>query len=116
MVGSGAGLVPPKQLYTILQQTSADKDAQQTSVFASDHVYVLPGGGREHRMPFQRVPQVCCPSQWGRVEVVLEESSVGPRRELGHRPRMMRQMNWVKSLVLTNLIYVLSIQCELSIC
>ena len=44
MVGGGVGL-PPKQLYTILQQTSADKDAQQTSVFASDHVYVLPGGG-----------------------------------------------------------------------
>ncbi|KAL7430233.1 hypothetical protein ACHAXH_004518 [Discostella pseudostelligera] len=35
---------PPKQLYTILQQASADKDAQQAAVFASDHVYVLPGG------------------------------------------------------------------------
>ncbi|EED88970.1 hypothetical protein THAPSDRAFT_269780 [Thalassiosira pseudonana CCMP1335] len=33
----------PKQLYTILQQTTADKDSQQTSVFASDHAYVLPG-------------------------------------------------------------------------
>lgn len=35
---------PPKQLYTILQQASADKDSQQAAVFASDHVYVLPGG------------------------------------------------------------------------
>jgi splicing factor 3B subunit 2 len=42
---------PPKQLYTILQQTSADKDAQQTSVFASDHVYVLPGGGASAGQP-----------------------------------------------------------------
>lgn len=41
----------PKQLYTVLQQTAADKDAQQTSVFASDHAYVLPGAGPGSGMP-----------------------------------------------------------------
>lgn len=45
MVGGAAAAAsgPPKQLYTVLQQTAADKDAQQTSVFASDHAYILPG-------------------------------------------------------------------------
>ena len=41
----------PKQLYTVLQQTAADKDAQQSSVFASDHAYVLPGAGPGSGMP-----------------------------------------------------------------
>lgn len=41
----------PKQLYTVLQQTTADKDAQHTSVFASDHAYVLPGAGPGSGMP-----------------------------------------------------------------
>ena len=45
------GEAPPKQLYTVLQQTTADKDAQQTSVFASDHAYVLPGAGPGSGMP-----------------------------------------------------------------
>mmetsp|Transcript_20162 Transcript_20162/g.41962 ORF Transcript_20162/g.41962 Transcript_20162/m.41962 type:complete len:632 (+) Transcript_20162:68-1963(+) len=47
MVGGAAAAAsgPPKQLYTVLQQTTADKDAQQTSVFASDHAYILPGAG-----------------------------------------------------------------------
>ncbi|KAL7536764.1 hypothetical protein ACHAXR_007382 [Thalassiosira sp. AJA248-18] len=47
MVGEG----PPKQLYTVLQQTTADKDAQATSVFASDHAYVLPGAGPGSGVP-----------------------------------------------------------------
>ena len=41
----------PKQLYTVLQQTTANKDAQATSVFASDHAYVLPGAGPGSGMP-----------------------------------------------------------------
>ncbi|KAL9189693.1 hypothetical protein ACHAXT_009368 [Thalassiosira profunda] len=41
----------PKQLYTVLQETAADKDAQQTSVFASDHAYVLPGAGPGSGVP-----------------------------------------------------------------
>jgi len=35
----------PKQLYTVLRETAANKDEQTTSVFASDHAYVLPGAG-----------------------------------------------------------------------
>jgi splicing factor 3B subunit 2 len=49
---------PPRQLYTILQQTSADKDTQQTSVFASDHVYVLPGGGAPTGQPLEGAASV----------------------------------------------------------
>lgn len=41
----------PQQLYQVLQQTSADKDAQATSVFASDHAYVLPGAGPGSNVP-----------------------------------------------------------------
>eukprot|EP00956_Cyclotella_meneghiniana_P034661 scaffold107230_cov69-Cyclotella_meneghiniana.AAC.4 len=41
----------PQQLYQVLQQTSADKDAQATSVFASDHAYVLPGAGPGSDLP-----------------------------------------------------------------
>ncbi|KAL3805817.1 hypothetical protein HJC23_007778 [Cyclotella cryptica] len=41
----------PRQLYTVLQQTSVDKDAQATSVFASDHAYVLPGAGPGSNLP-----------------------------------------------------------------
>jgi splicing factor 3B subunit 2 len=41
----------PQQLYTVLQQTTADKDAQATSVFASDHAYVLPGAGPGSNLP-----------------------------------------------------------------
>ncbi len=36
---------PPKQLFTVLREAAADGDAQLTAVFASDHVYVLPGAG-----------------------------------------------------------------------
>ena len=42
---------PPKQLYTVLQQTAADKNSQATSVFASDHAYILPGAGPGSGMP-----------------------------------------------------------------
>ena len=41
----------PKQLYTVLQQTTTNKDTQQGSVFASDHAYVLPGVGLGSGMP-----------------------------------------------------------------
>lgn len=41
----------PQQLYQVLQQTSADTDAQATSVFASDHAYVLPGAGPGSDLP-----------------------------------------------------------------
>jgi len=34
---------PAKQLYTVLHQTSADKDKQSGAVFASDVAYVVPG-------------------------------------------------------------------------
>ena len=57
MVGATAAAVaaassgPPKQLYTVLQQAATDKDSQQTSVFASDHTYVLPGAGPGSGMP-----------------------------------------------------------------
>ena len=37
----------PKQLYAVLQETEADKDAQKGSVFTSDVAYVLPGEGAE---------------------------------------------------------------------
>jgi len=35
----------PQTLYTVLPQTAADQASQATSVFASDHAYVLPGAG-----------------------------------------------------------------------
>mmetsp|Transcript_24233 Transcript_24233/g.50777 ORF Transcript_24233/g.50777 Transcript_24233/m.50777 type:complete len:616 (+) Transcript_24233:69-1916(+) len=47
----GGESAQPKQLYTVLQQTTANKDAQRTSVFASDHAYVLPGAGPGSGMP-----------------------------------------------------------------
>ena len=34
----------PKQLYTILQETAADKEKQSGAVFASDVAYMVPGG------------------------------------------------------------------------
>ena len=34
---------PPKQLYTVLQQTEADKEKQATAVFQSDVAYAIPG-------------------------------------------------------------------------
>merc|ERR1712154_530209 len=34
---------PPKQLYTVLQQTEADKEKQSTAVFQSDVAYAIPG-------------------------------------------------------------------------
>ncbi|KAL7528593.1 hypothetical protein ACHAWF_002615 [Thalassiosira exigua] len=40
---------PPKQLYTVLQQTAAEGDNK--AVFASDHAYVLPGAGPGSGMP-----------------------------------------------------------------
>merc|ERR1712071_240441 len=36
-------LAPPKQLYTVLEQTSANKEKQAGAVFTSDVAYVLPG-------------------------------------------------------------------------
>jgi splicing factor 3B subunit 2 len=36
---------PPKQLYTVLREAAAGGYAQSGAVFASDHVYVLPGAG-----------------------------------------------------------------------
>jgi len=40
------GAIPQsKQLYTVLHQTSVDKDQQAGAVFASDVGYVVPGGG-----------------------------------------------------------------------
>lgn len=35
--------MPPKQLYTVLEQTSANKEKQAGAVFTSDVTYVLPG-------------------------------------------------------------------------
>lgn len=37
----------PKQLYTVLQQTAADKEKQAGAVFTSDISYVVPGQGPE---------------------------------------------------------------------
>jgi splicing factor 3B subunit 2 len=45
------GDVPKKQLYQVLQETAADADSQVTSVFASDHAYVLPGAGPGSNVP-----------------------------------------------------------------
>jgi hypothetical protein len=36
---------PPRQLYTVLREAAAGGYAQSGAVFASDHVYVLPGAG-----------------------------------------------------------------------
>ena len=38
---------PTKQLYTVLHQTSSDKDKQAGAVFSSDVQYVMPGGAPE---------------------------------------------------------------------
>jgi len=40
---------PPKQLYSVLRQAAIEGDA--TAVFASDHVYVLPGAGPGSGLP-----------------------------------------------------------------
>ena len=40
---------PPKQLYSVLRQTTVEGDAK--AVFASDHVYVLPGAGPGSGVP-----------------------------------------------------------------
>ena len=40
----------PKQLYTVLEQTAADKSKQKGAVFSSDVAYVLPGQNDEPTM------------------------------------------------------------------
>jgi hypothetical protein len=53
MIGdsSANNTAPQKQLYQVLQQTAVDADSQATSVFASDHAYVLPGAGPGSNVP-----------------------------------------------------------------
>ena len=37
----------PKQLYSVIEQTAANKESQKGAVFTSEVAYVLPGGGAE---------------------------------------------------------------------
>lgn len=47
---------PAKQLYTVLHQTSADKDKQTGAVFSSDVQYVMPGAPEGAESVLSKVP------------------------------------------------------------
>ena len=47
---------PTKQLYTVLHQTSADKDKQSGAVFSSDVQYVMPGAPEGAESVLSKVP------------------------------------------------------------